>query len=369
MQSGGGEPGDRLFSCLLSAASRLYAAAVKLRGASYDQGIIQARKLPCRVISVGNITAGGTGKTPMTLYMAGLIRQMGYRTAVLSRGYKGEAEKKGVVVSDGRSIFADSRTAGDEPLLMACRLEGVPVLVGGNRYKSGMLAVTEFYPEVVILDDGFQHRRLHRDLDLLLIDAKHGMGSGYLIPRGKLREPASGLSRADAVVLTRSAKITKEPQILSYQPDIPVFRADHVPYVAGVFSGREHTALGVSLLGESLDFAFLKEHRVFAFSGIAQNTEFRDMLEDRIGGLAGFSSFGDHYFYSDSDLESIVSNAQKCSADLLATTEKDFVRIAGRLPGPLPMAVIGVRIAFIEKKEEEKFTDFVRHKLGGAMES
>ncbi|MCF8095525.1 MAG: tetraacyldisaccharide 4'-kinase [Desulfobacteraceae bacterium] len=368
MQADNPGSGDRMLAGLLCGASRLYGGAVKLRHACYSTGIIRARRLPCRVISVGNITTGGTGKTPMTVYMAEQLCRMGYRPAVLSRGYKGGAENNGAVVSDGYNLCADSQTAGDEPLLMACRLRGVPVLVGGNRYKSGMRAMTEFDPDIIVLDDGFQHLRLHRDLDLALIDAKRGIGNGYLLPRGGLREPVSGLRRADAVVLTRSRNTPEGGgAALPCLPEVPVFRADHVPYVAGIYSGNDHVPLSVSSLGESDEFSFMHGQSVFAFSGIAQNTEFRDLLEERIGALAGFSAFADHYSYMDSDLRDIVKTAQNCSAELLATTEKDFVRIAGRLPGSFPVAVIGVRMAFIGRQEEEKFVRFVRGRLTGGV--
>ncbi len=356
---------ERVLPGLLYGVSRIYGGALRLRAACFCAGIMPVKTLPCPVISVGNITAGGTGKTPMAVYMADLVRQMGYRPAVLSRGYMGRAEKDGAVVSDGYSIFTDSQTAGDEPVLMACRLRGIPVLVGGDRYKSGMRAAAEFDPDMVILDDGFQHLRLRRDVDLVLIDAKQGLGNGHLLPRGMLREPVSGLRRADAIVLTRSRNSPKDNFDIPVSKDIPVFRADHVPYVAGVYNGSDHSVLAVSGLGESADFAFMTGRRVFAFSGIAGNAEFRDMLESRTGPLVGFDEFPDHYFYTDSDLNEIIKTAKARSADLLATTEKDFVRIAGRVPDSIPVAVVGVRMEFQDKEEEEGFIRFVRRKLAG----
>lgn len=358
--------GHRVMAGLLCGASGVYSGAVKLRDLCYRAGIFQIQSLPCRVISVGNIAAGGTGKTPMTIYMAGLVGQMGYRPAVLSRGYKGAAEKDGAVVSDGRSLLVDSRTSGDEPMLMACRLKGVPVLVGGNRYRSGMRAVAEFDPDIIILDDGFQHRKLHRDLDLVLIDAKHGTGNGRVLPRGTLREPVSALGRCDAVVFTRSSQALQTPAIPGIRPDMPVFGADHEPYLAGVYQGNDDSALAVSGLSESRDFSFMEQKRVFGFSGIARNTEFKDMLEARIGKLAGFSGFFDHHFYTEADLGEIVRDFRACGADVLVTTEKDFIRIAGRLPASVTVAVAGVKMSFTEK-EEDRFAGFVRRKLAGGI--
>lgn len=351
---------------LLYAASGIYGAGVRLRDAGFRAGMLPVKSLPCRVISIGNITAGGTGKTPMAIYMARQLQQMGYRPAVLSRGYKGGAEKTGAVVSDGRSLFSDSRAAGDEPFLMACKLGGVPVLVGANRYESGMRAVTEFDPDMIILDDAFQHRQLHRDLDLVLIDAKRGFGSGHLLPCGMLREPVSGLARADAVVLTRSEKEQEIPDIPVF-PGTPVFRAGHVPYLAGLYDSGQHPELHVSALEQSAGFECLEGHRVFAFSGIAQNREFRGMLEARMGALCGFAEFADHYFYTERDLQDIADRAQSCGAGYLVTTEKDFMRIAGRMPGTLPLAVVGVDMAFVSHREEQRFLCFVRRKLAGKV--
>lgn len=349
---------------LLYAASRIYGVGVRLRAAGFRAGVLPVKRLPCRVISVGNITAGGTGKTPMAIYMARQMQQMGYRPAVLSRGYMGGAEKTGAVVSDGHSLFSEPRAAGDEPFLMACRLGGVPVLVGANRYQSGMRAVTEFDPDTIVLDDAFQHRKLYRDLDLVLIDAKRGIGNGQLLPCGMLREPVSGLARADAIVLTRSEKKQEVPDIPVF-PDTPVFRAEHVPYLAGVYDSTQHPELHVSVLEQSTGFECLEGHRIFAFSGIAQNREFRGMLEARVGPLCGFAEFADHYFYMESDLQDIADRAQSSGAEYLVTTEKDFMRIAGRMPGLLPLAVVGVEMAFVSNREEERFLCFVRRKLAG----
>ncbi|MBS3756310.1 MAG: tetraacyldisaccharide 4'-kinase [Desulfobacterales bacterium] len=365
MQADFPEKNSHLYG-LLYAASGIYGAGVRLRDAGFRAGMLPVKSLPCRVISIGNITAGGTGKTPMAIYMARQLQQMGYRPAVLSRGYMGGAEKTGAVVSDGHSLSSDSRAAGDEPFLMACRLGGVPVLVGANRYQSGMRAVTEFDPDTIILDDAFQHRQLSRDLDLVLIDAKRGVGRGHLLPCGMLREPVSGLARADAVVLTRSEKEQEVPDIPVF-PDTPVFRAGQEPYLVGVYDSTQPPELRVSALEQSTGFECLEGRRMFAFSGIAQNREFRGMLEDRVGALCGFAEFADHYFYTERDLREIADRAQSCGSEYLVTTEKDFMRIAGRMPGTLPLAVVGVEMAFVSHGEEQRFLCFVRRKLAGKV--
>lgn len=192
-----------VFSCtaLLSLLSKLYGLAVTIRLSLYRLGILKSRTLPCFVLSIGNITAGGTGKTPMTLYAARLVKKLGYTAAVVSRGYKGAFEEKGGIVSTGKKIVATADQAGDEPYMLATTLN-IPVVVGKNRYKAAMTAVEEFHPDVVILDDAFQHLAVKRDLNLLLLDCTSPFGNNALLPRGPLREPLSALNRSDAVVLT-----------------------------------------------------------------------------------------------------------------------------------------------------------------------
>lgn len=349
-------------SRLLYAASRIYSGAVTLRNSGFDKGILSVRRLPCPVVSIGNITAGGTGKTPMALYMARLMRQMGYRPAVISRGYRGKAEKAGAVVTDGYHLFADCATAGDEPFMMASVLKRVPVLVGRDRFQSGMRAVAAFDSDVIVLDDAFQHRRLHRDLDLVLLDAAHPLGNRHVLPRGSLREPASGLRRADAVILTRSQSREARdslPQMISGH--VPVFRADHVPFLSGIYGQAD--CLGEEISGGySEDLSFLGAARVFAFSGIARNQEFLNMLSGYVGSLAGFAQYPDHYCYSTRDLEKIEQKAISASADCLMTTEKDYVRIAGRLPAGIPLVVMGVEMRFLNN-DESGFVALLRHKL------
>ena len=189
---------------LLWGISVLYGGLTHLRRRLYTRGRLKSHRLPCPVISVGNLTLGGTGKTPLVIHLAEKIQGMGYRPVILSRGYKGLAEKGGAVVSDGRNLLCDARQAGDEPYLMAILLPTVPVVVGRHRYRAGMDAIRRFQPDIILLDDGFQHLQLKRDLNLLLLDAQNPFGNRYLFPRGTLREPEVSLLGADAVVLTRS---------------------------------------------------------------------------------------------------------------------------------------------------------------------
>ncbi len=232
----GEETGGRVFLFFLHSISVIYGLVVGLRSFLYDKGVFKARRLPCRVISIGNLTVGGTGKTPMTLYVAQLVKDLGCRPVVISRGYKGLAEKKGGIVSDGETVFLDPDVAGDEPFMMARKLKGIPVIVGARRYQAGMRAVDKFSPDVIVLDDAFQHRQLCRDTDLVLIDDKSYLGNEHLLPRGALRESVAGLFRADAFVLTRSGKnpTSTRKRIEIMVPGKPVFQSSHRPYILGV---------------------------------------------------------------------------------------------------------------------------------------
>ena len=186
-----------LARALLAPPSWLYRGAIFLRNRHYDRPAA-VRSVSVPVVSVGNITVGGTGKTPMTIYVAQKLQQSGVRVAVISRGYKGRAESGGGVVSDGRNLLMDSEQAGDEPYLMAGRLKNIPVIVGKNRFAAGMLAINKFQSEVIVLDDAFQHLKLSRDIDLILLDYTRPFGNTHLLPRGILREPVTALRRATA---------------------------------------------------------------------------------------------------------------------------------------------------------------------------
>lgn len=190
----------------LSFLSLLYGGAHRLRCVAYQRGWRRTHRLSCPVVSIGNLVAGGTGKTPMTQFIARHAQHLGYHPVILSRGYKGRAERKGGVVSDGTTVLMTPEMAGDEPFMLASSLTGIPVIVGQDRYRSGCLAIKQFQPDLILLDDGFQHIRLARDLNILLLDNHRPMGNGYLLPRGILREPLAAIKRADVVVFTRAEK-------------------------------------------------------------------------------------------------------------------------------------------------------------------
>jgi tetraacyldisaccharide 4'-kinase len=353
------DPNDRpsYLESLMFGLSVIYGAGLKIRASGYKSGLLGSKKLPCKVISVGNITAGGTGKTPMTVYLARRIHQMDYRVAVISRGYRGRAEKSGGIVSDGREIFMGPQLAGVEPFRMATRLQTieVPVLVGQDRYRIGLLALDKFNPDVIILDDGFQHLSLARDINLVLLDNRRPFGNKYLLPRGLLREPISSLRRADIFILTRSdsgpgvTEIKDLTVLNSYVKGRRLYKTTHVPVLyKWIKTGRSTTGadLAPSDSFSTYNFSVLKDRKILAFSGIAKNDDFKQILDDLRCGITEFMGFGDHHAYSDNDFFKILESAKNTGADCLCTTDKDYARMENRTTWPMDLAVIGVEISF-----------------------
>jgi tetraacyldisaccharide 4'-kinase len=348
--------------------SRVYGGLQNLRSHAYRHHLIASRRLPCRVVSIGNITVGGTGKTPMTLFVAERLRQSGYRVVVISRGYGGSARKTGTIISDAQGVCADPETAGDEPYLLASHLKGIPVIVGRNRYCVGQMAMDRFQPQVIVLDDGFQHMRLVRDVDLVLLDYHKPFGNCHLLPRGTLREPQSALERSDAIVLTRCpqpprAQSSPTDRLLKYpSQQTPVFASSHAPCLYRLPGNKRASAAELSLSDIVDQPGVIPRNPVVAFSGIARNDDFRQTLDALGFNIARFIEFPDHHWYADRDLATIEQAAGQSSATRLVTTEKDFVRIAHRKTWPLELVVVGVRISF--GQDEDRFLSFLKNRIG-----
>jgi tetraacyldisaccharide 4'-kinase len=307
---------------LLTTLSYPYNWAHELRLQAYHRRWAAIRRLPSRVISIGNLTLGGTGKTPIVELVAGLMQQEGKRVCVLSRGYGGSARSGIVVVSDGERCLVSPEVAGDEPVLLAEHLAAVPVIVGKDRYVAGMLAVERFGVDTIILDDGFQHVQLARDLDILLLDAWRPFGNGRLFPRGELRDRPAAIARADAIVVTRwesdAASSLRVPSLC--RPNLPLFYSQHTPLDLQVLSD-----------GQLLPLTSLKGRRVVAFCGIATPHHFRLTLERLGAEIAAFFAFPDHHPYLLSEIEHLIGIATQHRVAVLVTTEKDGVRLR-RLP-------------------------------------
>ncbi len=324
----------RLLRAGLVPAAWAYGAAVAARNRAYDLGFLPVHRLGCRVLCVGNLTVGGTGKTPTVIALADALVRRGQKPCILLRGYGGRAAG-GSVVSDGNAVLLDWRQAGDEAVLLARRLPGVPVVIGADRVRAGAAALARFRPDVLLLDDGFQHRRLHRDVDLVLLDAADPFGGGRLLPRGGLREPVRSLARAHAVLVTRADEA----------PDRERVRAQLAACgVAPAAWSRHRPAELLDLAaGGARPLEALRGRRVFALSGIGRPQSFQRTLQGLGACLVGREVFPDHHAYTCEDAAAVARAAAASGAEWIVTTEKDAVRLpeAGALGRP----TLALRIA------------------------
>jgi len=300
---------------LLRPLTPFYSGAVRVRALAYRRGLLPRIRLPRPVISVGNLTFGGTGKTPTVVALVRDLARRGRRPAVLTRGYGRKTSETILLV--GPDTLAPVERAGDEPLEMASRLPGVPIVVDADRVRGSQLALGAG-ADVLVLDDGFQHLRLERDIDLLLVDAGDPWGGGHLPPRGRLREPRSALTRASAVLVTKLGT-DLEPlntigkTVQQYAPGLPVLGARLEPV-------RLLTPEGP----QSLDV--LRGTAVLAFAGIGRPTAFEDLLHDLGAEIAATRWFPDHHRYTPADLKRLRRLARKRNA-VPVTTAKDAAKL------------------------------------------
>ncbi|MBI5574000.1 MAG: tetraacyldisaccharide 4'-kinase [Elusimicrobia bacterium] len=309
---------------------------------------IRQKKLACPVISVGNITVGGTGKTPTVIYLAELLKSLNKKVCVISRGYKRQGRgtrDEGRVVTDGNKVLLGAKLAGDEPYLIAKSLTDIPVLVAKNRYNAGLFAIGKFGVDTIMLDDGFQHLNLKRDVDIVCINALNPFGNSMLLPAGYLREPVGNIIRASAFIITRCDKITSEKLediesvIKKYNNFSPIF---HAHFVKKIF----HRS------GTEIKTETLKGQNIIAVSGIAVPEDFEQTLKELGVNLLVHKKYPDHYFFKDSDIKKFYDDAAEFQA-VIITTAKD----ATRLPEDFPCYVLDVKLEVQEKNEVKFFLE------------
>ncbi len=312
----------------LRGCSYLYEFGVRLKLSCYKMGLKTRVKLPCCVISIGNITVGGTGKTPTAQKMADLIKRMGYRVVILNRGYRSHWDKDIGVVSDGNKIFMTAYEAGDEAYLMAKTLPGIPVVIGKNRAVTGKYAVEKLNAEVIIMDDGYQHWHLERDLDVVLVDTLNMFGNGCVLPRGMLREPLENLDRGDLFLLTKTdqSSILSRKQlrqtIEKYNAKAPVVESVHHPKnfveIADWYKG---------ITTNRMDLSELEGKDVMVFSAIGNPSSFEQTLSSIGLNIMEAVRYPDHHDYGMLEMQYISERASSQKAVAMVTTSKDAVKI------------------------------------------
>ena len=342
----------------LRGCSYLYEYGVRLKLAMYDMGIKKKEKLDCCVISIGNITVGGTGKTPTAQKMADLIKRMGYRVVILNRGYRSHWDKEIGVVSDGNKIFMTAYEAGDEAYLMAKTLPGIPVVIGKNRAITGKYAVEKLNAEVIIMDDGYQHWHLERDLDVVLVDTLNMFGNGCVLPRGMLREPLENLNRGDLFLLTKTdqssvlSRMQLRKTIERYNAKAPVVESVHHPKnfveIADWYKG---------ITQNHMDLSELEGKDVMVFSAIGNPSSFEQTLSSIGLNIKEAVRYPDHHDYGMLEMQYILERASSHKAVAMITTSKDAVKIPTEFiysSREIPLYILNMDIQVTDGFEEFK---------------
>ena len=351
--------GINLLLALLKGLSFLFLTVVSVRYFLYRTGILRRYPLGTQVISIGNVTAGGTGKTPVTEIFARTLAAEGRKVAILSRGYRRKEApwwqrlftqviEKPLVVSDGRHVLLDSATGGDEPYMLASNLPGVAVVVDRNRVKAGRYAVNRLGCDTLILDDGFQYQKLKHSIEVVLVDSTNPFGNGNLLPRGILREPVRNLRRADIVFLTKcrgDVSAVKE-EIRRFNTTAEIVECNHTPKVLKDVWSREEFPLD-----------WLRGKTVCTLSGIASPKGFENSLRHLGAKVVWCERYADHHRYDASEVLYALNRTADMGADALVTTEKDAVRFP-RLE-TAPVKCLYLRIAIEILAGGESFTQLI----------
>ncbi len=347
---------------VLKQLSRLYRGIIQLRLLLYQRGVLRYHTLGCQVISVGNLTVGGTGKTPVVEIFARELEQAGRRVAILSRGYKKVQPPLGKriinsltlknrrslprVVSDGKRLLLDSRMGGDEPYMLATNLPNVAVLVGKDRVKSGRYAIKTLACDTLILDDGFQYLSLKPRVQIVLVDRTNPFGNGNMLPRGILREPIKNIRRADFIFITKSDGSGCEElkaKIRRWNTHAEIVECRHCSrYLQSVFTD------------ERRELDLLRRLKITAVSGIAAPAGFEDSLESFGATILKRHRFADHHRYTQQEIIDLINSAKAHQADAIVTTEKDAVRFPRMERFDVPVYYLRVDIELLTGGDDFK---------------
>lgn len=337
----------RILLAPLALLSYVFLLLVMTRRFLYQIGFFKTRSLSCRVISIGNLTVGGTGKTPFVIFLAERLKKRGRSVAVITRGYRAGSKAEVSLASDMEKVLLAPSDAGDEAYLIASRLRGVPVIIGKDRYLAGEYALRTFKVDTIILDDGFQYLSLKKDIEILLIDATDPADNRYLLPRGILREPFLALGRSSAIILTRTDQAVGIDRLVGdirrYSDSVSIYSSIFKPVgMREIRSGREE------------ETGYLMGKRLLLFSGIGNPGSFRRMIEGLGGEVIREIVFPDHHNYLIKELEGMELFASRNKVDLVVTTEKDGVKIAEIPFGYLPIWALRINLIIddLNKLEE-----------------
>ena len=349
----------KIYGGVLISISYIFSGIARSRYLLYKNRILRDAPLGCMVVVVGNLTVGGTGKTPIVEKFARSLADRGRKVAILSRGYKSKSEgiiakfirwithgepPKPRVVSDGKNVLLNSEIAGDEPFMLARNLKDVIVIVDKNRVRAGQYAITHFGADTLVLDDGFQYLPLRGQLQLLLVDKTNPFGNMHLLPGGILREPVSHLKRASYVFLTKSdgkKDESLEKIIHTHNPGVEVIECTHRLEKLVKFDTGEHTPL-----------SYLKGKKVACFSAIAVPESFEHFLEELGANLVYKKRFLDHHRFESYELDKFFSTAKHCGAEFAVTTEKDSVRIRTDYESKIPFYYTKLEIKILNGADD-----------------
>jgi tetraacyldisaccharide 4'-kinase len=371
----------------LSFAAMIYSLVIRLRNFLYDKGWLKTHRVNATVLSIGNITVGGTGKTPLVIWLYNHINQkskiknQNCGCAILTRGYKTHLAKRknwipaprlrgdklapakaGAGMTGRDTQYALRNTETDEPAILAESCPEAKVIINPDRVAGANEAINKFGAKILIMDDGFQHRRLHRDIDIVTIDATCPFGYGRILPAGLLREPITSLKRADAVVITRCDQINEtklrelEEKLQEAKADIIIARSIHKPVRAKLADGKE------------ISIEQLKGIKVFAFCGIGNPQAFLDTIKDIGAETVGSKIYNDHYHYTEKDISDIYEQAKQLGVNLILTTQKDLSRLSienRKSKIDIPLAYLVIELKFISG--EDKIRNLIVEVLSGRI--
>lgn len=348
---------------LLNLLSIVFSQIVNLRYALYRHKLLKDSPLGCSVIVVGNITVGGTGKTPVVEKLAQTLQNNGRKVAIISRGYKSKSEpilKKAFrwithgtalppkVVSDGRTLLLNSKLAGDEPYMLAKNLPGVVVICDKNRVKAGYHAIKDFQCDTLVLDDGLQYLKLRGSLNVCLVDSSNPFGNEHLLPRGILREPMHRLSRAQYIFITKTKSIEQ-------CEDLRATIRRHNPEATLIYCRHQPKYFIHTITQEKESVRFIAGKKVALFSGIAYPESFEDTIREQGAEIIYRKRFLDHHRFSKGEILTVFNEAVQAGAELILTTEKDAVRLP-KLKAKLPTFYLRLEIELLSSSESDETT-------------